>query len=72
MVFLYEIFLSFNDVVEFKNMDFKFLLFVVFYKMFIDKGYLDKVIYNLLFNVFKYIFSGGKVIFFVMVDEVKK
>ena len=38
MAFLYEIFLSFNDAAESKNMDFKFLPSVASYKMFIDKG----------------------------------
>lgn len=63
MAFLYEIFLSFNDAAESKNMDFKFLPSVASYKMFIDKGYLDKVTYNLLSNAFKYTPSGGKVTF---------
>ena len=72
MAFLYEIFLSFNDAAESKNMDFKFLPSVASYKMFIDKGYLDKVTYNLLSNAFKYTPSGGKVTFSVTVDEAKK
>ena len=53
-------------------MDFKFLPSVASYKMFIDKGYLDKVTYNLLSNAFKYTPSGGKVTFSVTVDEAKK
>ena len=72
MAFLYEIFLSFNDAAESKNMDFKFLPSVASYKMFIDKGYLDKVTYNLLSNAFKYTPSGGKVTFSVTVDEARK
>ena len=55
--------MSFNDAAESKNMDFKFLPSVASYKMFIDKGYLDKVTYNLLSNAFKYTPSGGKVTF---------
>ena len=42
------------------------------YKMFIDKGNLDKVVYNLLSNAFKYTPSGGTILFSVNVDEVKK
>lgn len=72
MAFLYEIFLSFNDAAESKNMDFKFLPSVASYKMFIDKGYVDKVTYNLLSNAFKYTPSGGKVTFSVVADEAKK
>ena len=72
IAFLYEIFLSFNDAAESKNMDFKFLPSVAAYKMFVDKGNLDKVTYNLLSNAFKYTPSGGKVTFVVTVDEAKK
>lgn len=72
IAFLYEIFLSFNDAAESKNMDFKFLPSVASYKMFIDKGNLDKVTYNLLSNAFKYTPSGGKVTFSVTTDEEKK
>lgn len=72
MAFLHEIFLSFNDAAESKNMDFKFLPSMASYKMFIDKGNLDKVTYNLLSNAFKYTPSGGKVIFSVTADEMKQ
>ena len=72
MAFLHEIFLSFDDAAESKNMDFQFLPSVASYKMFIDKGNLDKVTYNLLSNAFKYTPSGGKVTFSVTVDEAKK
>lgn len=72
IAFLYEIFLSFNDAAESKNMDFKFLPSVASYKMFIDKGNLDKVTYNLLSNAFKYTPDSGKVTFSVSVDEAGK
>lgn len=70
--FLYEIFLNFNDVAESKKMDFKFLPSVPSYKMFVDKGHLDKVTYNLLSNAFKYTPSGGKVTLSVTIDEEAK
>lgn len=70
--FLYEIFLSFGDVAEQKAMDFRFQPSVPSYKMFIDKGNLDKVTYNLLSNAFKYTPSKGIIILSVNVDEVKK
>ena len=38
----------------------------------VDKGNLDKVIYNLLSNAFKYTPSNGKIIFKVDVQEQKK
>ena len=40
--------------------------------MFLDKGNLDKVTYNLLSNAFKYTPSNGTIILSVTVDEVKK
>ena len=70
--FLYEIFLSFGDVAEQKNMNFRFLPSVPSYKMFIDKGNLDKVTYNLLSNAFKYTPSNGTIILSVNVDEGKQ
>ena len=72
IAFLYEIFLSFGDVAEQKNMNFRFIPSIPSYKMFIDKGNLDKVTYNLLSNAFKYTPSNGTIILSVTVDEVKK
>lgn len=72
IAFLYEIFLSFGDVAEQKNMNFRFLPSVPSYKMFIDKGNLDKVTYNLLSNAFKYTPSNGTILLSIVVDEVKK
>lgn len=72
IAFLYEIFLTFKDVSESKNMDFRFMPSVDSYKMFIDKGNVDKVIYNLLSNAFKYTPSKGRIVFSVNVDETKR
>ena len=72
MGFLHEIFLSFKDTAASKNMDFRFQPSVASYKMFIDKGNLDKVVYNLLSNAFKYTPSNGKVILSAIVDEEKQ
>ena len=69
IAFLYEIYLSFKDAAESKKMDFRFIPSVASYKMFIDKGNVDKVVYNLLSNAFKYTPSGGKIDFTVQVDE---
>ncbi|MBQ1940250.1 MAG: response regulator, partial [Alistipes sp.] len=72
VAFLYEIFLSFNDAAESQRMNFKFLPSKPAYKMFIDKGYLDKITYNLLSNAFKYTPNGGTVCFSVEVNETSK
>jgi signal transduction histidine kinase/ligand-binding sensor domain-containing protein/DNA-binding response OmpR family regulator len=72
IAFCYEIFLSFKDVSESKNMDFRFEPSHTSYKMPVDKGNLDKVIYNLLSNAFKYTPSNGKIIFKVEISEQKQ
>lgn len=72
VAFLYEIFLSFGDVAEQKNMSFRFLPSQPSYKMYIDKGNLDKVTYNLLSNAFKYTPSHGSITLSVEVDEARK
>ena len=72
VAFLYEIFLSFNDAAESQRMDFRFLPSKPSYKMYIDKGYVDKITYNLLSNAFKYTPNGGTVCFSVEVNEVSK
>ena len=53
-------------------MNFRFIPSIPSYKMFLDKGNLDKVTYNLLSNAFKYTPSNGTIILSVTVDEVKK
>ncbi|MDO4163390.1 MAG: two-component regulator propeller domain-containing protein [Bacteroides sp.] len=70
--FLYDIFSNFKDAAESKNMDFRFVSSVSSYHMFIDKGCIDKVSYNLLSNAFKYTPAGGKIIFSVTVDTLDK
>ncbi len=72
VAFLYEIFLSFNDAAESQQMDFRFLPSTPSYKMFIDKGYLDKITYNLLSNAFKYTPKGGCVSLSVEVEEATR
>lgn len=66
---LYEIFLSFEDMAESKNMDFQFIPSVTSHKMYIDKGKLDKITYNLLSNAFKYTPQGGRVCLYVNIHE---
>lgn len=69
IVFLYEIYLTFKDAAESKNMEFRFIPSCQSYRMFIDKGNVDKVVYNILSNAFKYTPSKGKIEFVVNVDE---
>ena len=70
--FLYNIFLCFNDAALSKNMYYKFNPLIDSYKMFIDKGALDKVTYNLLSNSFKYTPKGGTIELKVDIDKDSK
>ena len=72
IVFLYDIFLSFRETAESKEMEFKFIPSVSSYPMFVDKGKLDKIVYNLLSNAFKYTPEGGKIVCSVDVEEETK
>ena len=63
MVFLYEIYLSFKDIAESKNIDYRYMPSTESYVMHIDKDNIDKVTYNLLSNAFKYTPSNGRIDF---------
>lgn len=72
IAFLYEIFVSFKDTAESKNIEFQFKSSAESFRMFVDKGNLDKVTYNLLSNALKYTPNCGKVILRVTIDEAQK
>lgn len=67
--FLHDIYLDFNDAAESKNMIFKFISTKDNYVMYIDKNKIDKMVYNLLSNAFKYTPSGGRIELRLLVDE---
>ena len=52
--FLRNIFLTFNETAENRQMSYQFNTFAREYNMFIDRNYVDKMAYNLLSNAFKY------------------
>lgn len=66
MVFLRDISLNFEDTAADKEIDFRFTTSVNTYPMFIDRGKLDKIAYNLLSNAFKYTPVKGKIVFSVL------
>ena len=72
IAFLQNIFESFKYTAENKNIVFKFVPEVEAYRMFVDKEKLDKIIYNLLSNAFKYTPTGGKITLSVSVNENTK
>ena len=72
ITFLREISHHFEDLATDKEIDFRFSSSMVSYPMFIDKGKLDKITYNLLSNAFKYTPNKGNVHFSVSVNEEGK
>ena len=52
--FLREITMSFTDIAQNRQMNLQFLPFAQHYDMCIDRGAVDKILYNLLSNAFKY------------------
>ena len=70
--FLKDIYRNFEEMAEQKGMDYEFHTSHSYYKMYVDKGFLDKITYNLLSNAFKYTPSKGKIVLEVQIDERKK
>lgn len=66
--FFNDIFLAFKESASDKQIDFQFTSSHSSYNMFIDKGKLDKIVYNLLSNAFKYTLNGGKIVLDVSID----
>lgn len=59
--FLYGIFLNFHDVSANKNIGYQFLPSRKSIVLFVDQGYIDKIVYNLLSNAFRYTPNGGSI-----------
>lgn len=69
ITFLYEIYLIFKDSAASKNINYQFDAAVKEYQMFIDKSKLDKIVYNMLSNAFKYTPAQGSITLHVGVEE---
>lgn len=72
VAFIYEIYLTFEDVAEQKKMDYRFDAHLKECRMPMDKGNVDKVVYNLLSNAFKYTPVGGRVTVTVACDDERR
>ncbi len=59
--FLRDMTLSFSDMAFNRDMNLQFVPFAQHYDMFVDRGYVDKIMYNLLSNAFKYTPRKGDV-----------
>lgn len=52
--FVYDIYIGFHDVADNRRMTYTFTPFAKSYMMYIDRGHIDKIVYNMLSNAFKY------------------
>ncbi len=59
--FLRGITMSYSDLAHNHQIGLQFVPFTQKYNMFIDRGFVDKIMYNLLSNAFKYTPQGGDV-----------
>lgn len=67
--FIKEIYLTFHQTAENKHMSYTFLPFAHQYMMYIDKSFVDKIVYNLLSNSFKYTMARHSVTLRITHDE---
>ena len=52
--FIYDIYIGFHDIADNRHITYTFTPFKKSYMMYIDQGHVDKIIYNLISNAFKY------------------
>lgn len=69
IAFLRGIFQNFKDTAEQKQMQYDFIAPLPSFTMYIDKEKVDKIVYNLLSNAFKYTPSKGTIRLVIHLDE---
>ena len=70
--FLRDITMSFNDMAQNRQMSLQFVPFAQKYITYIDRGYVDKIMYNLLSNAFKYTPRKGTIVVRVRLLEAER
>lgn len=70
--FAEKTFQMFYDVAQSKSILCRFIPFAKSYLMFLDKSFLDKILYNLLSNALKYTPLDGSITLLISLDEEKK
>lgn len=68
--FCFEIYESFKGVSAKKNIEYKFVINSNTIPVFFDKNQMEKVVYNLLSNAFKFTKKNGKIVFAVEKDTI--
>ena len=69
VAFLKDIFNSFENVAAKTNIDYQFICSETSVPVFFDKNKVDKIIFNLISNAFKFTPRGGKITMTVEIDE---
>ena len=64
-----QIFQTFRESARSKNISFCFIPFVDTYTMYVDREFIDKILYNLLSNALKFTLSGGSVVLEVLAEQ---
>lgn len=64
-----EIYNSFQEIADQKHIEYNFVSDADTYKMFIDRRKVDKILYNLLSNAFKFTSKKGKIEFIISFDD---
>lgn len=59
--FLYNIYISFHNLAQTRNINYKFITTEQDCNIYIDRSFIDKIVYNLLSNAFKYTPKGGNI-----------
>lgn len=67
--FLRLIYMNFYDIADNREITYRFIPSRKTLNIYIDRGYIDKIVYNLLSNAFKYTPQGGKVYLRLKVDK---
>ncbi|MBO5592420.1 MAG: response regulator [Prevotella sp.] len=69
ITFVKDIHFTFHQTAESKHISYVFQPFAHHYQMFFDKNFVDKIVYNLLSNAFKYTMSHHSIITRITIDE---
>jgi len=72
VVFVNEIFGSFQNMADRLNIHYEYLHALPSISAYLDKNKVDKILFNLLSNAFKFTKRGGKITLITSVDEVKE
>jgi len=67
-----EIYNSFREIADQKNIEYLFINNIDHYNMFIDSRKVDKILYNLLSNAFKFTNKNGKIEFVIDMDTNRR